>query len=360
MALDRPTLPELYARTKADFVALAETGGAILRRSVEWVLARIVALLSHGLYAYIEYQRAQCFPDTADEAGVRQWQGLLGVPDNPATAATGPVAFTGTNATNIPAGSEFHIGTQLYTTDALGTISGGTASIAVTASEVGADGNAPEGATGSLSNPIAGIDSVVTVGTGGLTGGTDAEDLETIRARVLDRLASPPMGGSAADYEAWMRETPTVDIHRAWVYPWGDGVGTVVAAFTVVDEDAPAGFRVASSPEVTAVQTYVDAAKPIDARSFRATTPTGEALTLTISLVLEPGAVEATVQAAAESALLELLFSDAAPETALALSRISEAISTTAGEKEHTITLPVTNPTPATGAIFDDVAVTWS
>lgn len=360
MALDRPTLVELHARTKADFVALAETGGAILRRSVEWVFARITALLSHGLYAYIEYQRAQCFPDTADEAGVRQWQGMLGVPDNPATFAVGPVIFTGTNGTDVPAGSEFRIGTQLYTTDALGTVSGGTVTIAATASALGADGNAPEDATGTLSNPIVGIDSVVTVGTGGLTLGTDEEHLETLRGRVLDRLASPPMGGSAADYEAWMRETPTVDIHRAWVYQWGDGVGTVVAAFTVVDDAAPAGFRVASSPEVTAVQTYVDAEKPIDARSFRATTPVGEPLTLTVAMVLEPGAVEATVQAAAESAVLQLLFSDAAPETALALSRISEAISTTAGEKEHAITSPVTNPTPATGAIFTTVATTWS
>ena len=360
MALDRPTLAALYARTKADFVALSETGGAILRRSVEWVLARIVALLAHGLYAYIEYQRAQSFPDTADEPGVRQWGGLFGVGDNPATAATGPVVFTGTNTTNIPAGTEFRIGTQLYTTDALGTISGGEATIAVTASELGADGNAPAAATGSLTNPIAGIDSVVTVDTGGLTGGTDVEGLETYRARVLARLASPPMGGSEADYEAWIREVPEVDVHRVWVYPWGDGVGTVVAAFTVVESTAVAGFRVASAPEVEFVQDYVDAAKPIDVRSFRATTPTGVPLTLTIAMELEAGAVEATVEAAAEASILSLLYSDAVPETALPLSRISEAVSTTAGEREHAITSPVSNPTPGTGNIFTEVTVTWS
>lgn len=360
MALDRPTLAELYARTKADFVALSETGGAILRASVEWVIAKIVALLSHGLYAYIEYQRAQSFPDTADAAGVRQWQGLLGVPDNPATAAQGDVVFTGTNTTNIPAGTEIRIGTQLYTTDALGTISSGEATIAVTASEVGSAGNAPEDATGTLTNPITGIDSAVTVGSGGLTLGTDEEGTETLRARVLARLASPPMGGSSPDYEAWIRETPTVDIHKVWVYAHGDGVGTVVAALTVLDDTADAGFRVATSPEVTAVQTYVDAAKPIDVRSFRAMTPTAVALALTIDLEVDAGAVVATVRTAVEASILALLLSEAEPGTTLPLSRISEAISTTAGESSHEITSPASSPSPGSGNIYTSVTITWA
>lgn len=359
MALSRPTLAALYTRVQGDFVALSETGGAILRQSVEWVEARIVARIAHGLYAYIDDRKKQSFPDTADEAGVRQWGALFGVTANPATEATGPVVFTGTNTTNIPAGTEIRIGTQLYTTDALGTISAGEATIAVTASEVGEAGNAPVAATGTLTNPIAGIDSVVTVDTGGLTGGTDAEDIEAYRTRVLNRMRNPPRGGTTADYEAWISETPTVDTFKSWVYPAGDGVGTVAAAFVVTDS-GPTGFALADAGEIEDVQDYVDLQRPADMRSFRAYTPTGATLTLTIAMTLESGAVQATVRAAVLASLQALLGDDAVPSTALALSRISEAISTTAGEASHTITLPVSSPSPGAGAIFNAVSITWS
>ena len=360
MALDRPTLAELYARTKADLVGLAETGGAILRLSIEWVLAGIVALLAHGLYAYIADQRKQSFPDTADEPGVRQWGGLFSVNPNPATPAQGDITFTGTDTTAVPVGSEFRIGTWLYTTDVGGSVASGTLTVAATATEVGADGNAEEGATGSLSNPIAGIDSAVTVAAGGLAGGTDDELLEPYRGRVLDRMAAPPRGGTEADYEAWIRATTTVDVFRVWVYGAGDGVGTVVAAFTVVDTESDTGFAVATVGQVSDVQDAVDAAMPIDARSFRATTPLSAELTLSVTLELQTGADLATVKAAAEASIAALLGTTAEPSTTLALSRIGEAISTTAGEKSHEITSPVSAPDPGNGYIFDSVAVTWT
>lgn len=360
MALSRPTLSALYARTKADFVALSETGGAILTRSVEYVLSRITARVAHGMYAYLDDRALQSFPDTADEAGVRKWGALFGVTQNPATASTGDVVFTGTNTTAIPAGTEIRIGDQTYTTDALGTISSGTATIAVTASTVGAAGDQPAAATGSLTNPIAGIDTEVTVDSGGLTGGTDVEALETYRTRVLTRMSSPPRGGSVADYTAWISETPTVSVFKSWVTAAGDGVGTVTAAFVVSSSSTGTGFDLATSPQVTAVQTYVDAEKPADVRSFRAYTPTGTTLSLTIDLTLEAGADLGTVQAAIVAALKTMLGTDAIPETAIPLSRISEVISTTAGEASHVIDSPGTDPTPGVGAIFDDVSITWS
>lgn len=360
MPLSRPTLSALYARTKADFVALSETGGAILTRSVEYVLSRITARVAHGLYAYLDDRARQAFPDTADEAGVRRWGALFGVTQNAATASTGNATFTGTNGTGIPADTEISIGDQLYTTDALGTIAGGTATIAVTASAVGAAGDQPESATGALTNPIAGIDSAVTVASGGLTGGTDTEALEAYRTRVLNRISAPARGGSVADYTAWISETPTVSIFKSWVAPAGDGVGTVSAAFVVTSVSTGTGFDLASAGQVTAVQDYVDALRPADMRSFRAYTPTGATLTLSVTLTADAGADVPTVRAAAEAALKTMLGTDAIPETALALSRIGEVISTTAGEASHVITSPVSNPTPGTGAIFDDVSVTWS
>lgn len=360
MALTRPTLSALYDRVQADFVALSQTGGAILRRSVEWVIARIIARTAHGLYGYTDDAVRQAFPDTADIEGLRRWGAIFGITENPATASTGPVVFTGTNGTEVPASTEITIGGVFYTTDAVVTVASGSATAAVTASSTGSAGNVPAAATGSLTSPIAGIDTEVTVDTGGLTGGTDAETVESYRDRVLNRMSSPPRGGTAADYTAWISEVPTVSVFRSWIYPLGDGVGTVVAAFTVTDSGEPEGFAVPSAGDVTAVQDYVDSARPIDMRSFRAFAPSSAALTLSVTLTIEPGADLPTVQAAAEAALSAMLGSDAEPGVAIPLSRISEVISTTAGEASHVITSPLSDPSPGTGAIFDSVAVTWS
>ena len=360
MALTRPTLDALYTRVQADFVALSETGGAILRRTVEWVIARIVARMAHGLYAYQDDAVRQAFPDTADIEGVRRWGALYGVDELTANASSGPVVFTGTNGTGIPAGTEITIGGQFYTTDSLVTIAAGTATATVTASLAGEAGNMPAAATGSLTSPIAGIDTAVTVDTGGLTGGTDAETLESYRSRVLARMSNPPRGGTAADYQAWISETPTVSVFKSWIYPAGDGVGTVVAAFTVVDSGEPEGYAVPSAGQTSDVQDYVDTQKPADMRSFRAQQVTGTALTLSVTLTVDTGADVPTVRSAAEAALAAMLGTDAEPNTAIALSRISEVISTTAGESSHIITSPLSDPAPGAGVIFDSVSVTWS
>lgn len=360
MALTRPTLDAIYTRIQADWVALSGTGGAILRRSVEYALSRIVARIAHGLYAYQDDAVREAFPDTCGIVNLRRWGALFGVAQNLATAAAGDVVFTGTNGTAIPAGTEIAIGGLYYTTDSLVTVAAGTATVAVTASLAGSASNAEAAATGSLTSPIAGIDTTVTVDSGGLIGGTDDEGLEAYRARVLNRMSNPPRGGTVADFEAWISETTGVSVFRSWVYPAGDGVGTVAATFTVVNTGAPEGFAVPSAGNVTAVQTYVDTQKPADMRSFRAYAVTGETLNLSVTLNLEAGADRATVELAAEAALAAMLGTDAEPATAIPLSRISEVISTTAGEASHVITSPVSDPTPSSGAIFNDVVVTWS
>lgn len=359
MPLSRPTLTQLYDRVKGDFVALPQTGGAILRRSVEWVEAAIVARVAHGLYGYIDDRKANSFPDTGEIEAVRQWGGMFGKTELPALPAAGPVVLTGVESTLIAAGKVIRIGAVRYTVDANVSIVSGTATASVTALEAGAAGNAPEAATGSLADPIAGIDSQVTVGTGGLTGGRDAEMVEPYRTRVLSRLAEPPRGGTKADYEAWIRETPEVSVHKVWVYPHGDGVGTMVASFVVVDAASGTGFALASVGQVDDVQDHVDAQRPEDMRGFRAMTPTGEPLTLSIAMVLESGADLTATRAAVQKSLEAMLGEEAEPETTLPLSRISEAISTTSGERSHTITSPVSSPTPGTGAMFNSVSITW-
>ena len=65
-----------------------------------------------------------------------------------------------------------------------------------------------------------------------LTGGTDTETDEQLRARILHRIQNPPMGGAAADYVAWALAVPGVT--RAWAAP-EQGVGTITVRFLMDD-----------------------------------------------------------------------------------------------------------------------------
>ena len=65
-----------------------------------------------------------------------------------------------------------------------------------------------------------------------MTGGTDTETDEQLRARILQRIQNPPMGGSAADYVAWALAVPGVT--RAWAAP-EQGIGTITVRFLMDD-----------------------------------------------------------------------------------------------------------------------------
>ncbi|MXC98354.1 baseplate J/gp47 family protein, partial [Escherichia coli] len=57
-----------------------------------------------------------------------------------------------------------------------------------------------------------------------LTGGFDTEDLETWRARVIERYYWTPQGGADGDYVVWAKEVP--GITRAWTYRHWTGPAT--------------------------------------------------------------------------------------------------------------------------------------
>ena len=84
-----------------------------------------------------------------------------------------------------------------------------------------------------LDSPIVGVNASANVTAGALTGGADAEDDDSLRARLLARIKEPPQGGSKADYVTWALEVPGVT--RAWCYPEEMGDGTVTLRCAGVD-----------------------------------------------------------------------------------------------------------------------------
>lgn len=349
MAFQRPTLSELVDRVSSDFVSRLSLAGAVLRRSVLGVLSRVVAGAAHGLYGYLDYLSRQIFPDVSEAEFLERQASLFGINRVAATFSAGPVTITGTSGTVIPAGTLLQRadGTE-YETQADGTISSGTVSISVQAVEAGEDGEAEESVSLSFVAPVSGANSAATVGTGGLTGGEDAEDDDSLRDRLLDRMRQPPQGGASHDYETWALEVAGVT--RAWVYPQELGLGTVTVRFVCDDEDPV----IPDAAKVEAVQDYIDARRPVTA-DVTVAAPTAVALDFEIEIVPNTTAVKAAVQAELE----DLIRRDAEPGGTILLSQIKTAIGVSEGVTDFTLTDPTADVTHTTGQIATMGAITW-
>jgi uncharacterized phage protein gp47/JayE len=353
MAFNRPTLSELVDRIKADLGTRIVGSATVLRRSVIAAISVVMAGAVHLCYGFIEYMTKQMFADTAEDEFLERHASIYGVARNAATFADGPVVFTGTNGTEIPAGTLMQRADGIqYATDAIGTISSGTVTVQVTCLTAGETGNLEAAQAVTLVSPISGVTSEGAVDTDGLTGGADEEDNDGLRERLLAKIQEPPHGGNANDYEQWAKEVNGVT--RVWVYPSQYGDGTVGVAF-VRDDDTPS--IIPSVGEVADVQAYIDVLAPVTA-DVTVWAPTSQALNLTINL--DGVSDTAAVKAAIEAELKDLIRREAEPAGTLLISHIREAISSAAGEDDHVLTTPTTNQTASAGAIFELGTITWT
>ena len=238
-----------------------------------------------------------------------------------------------------------------FMTDAEATISGGVASVAVTAVVAGTNSNTAASSAANLVTPIAGVNSAATVNSGGLANGTDTETDDALRIRLLDRIQQPPHGGADFDYTKWALEVAGVT--RAWVYAQELGLGTVSVRFVVDDHESSI---IPDSTKVTEVQDYIDALRPVTA-AVTVVAPVAVPLDLTIT-GLSPAT--STVQAAVTAELTDLLRREAEPGGTILISHIREAISVAAGEVDHALTTPSADVTHSTGEIAILGTITWA
>lgn len=331
MAFNRPALADLRRRIQADFVSRLELKGGILRRSVVGVLSTVLAGCSHIWHGHLDWLSNQILTTTMDEDFLLREAPLYGIYRKDASAASGFVSFSGESGAVVPSGTTLKRASDgaLFTTTA-----DGLASVPVTAQEAGAAGNTDAGAVLSLITPISGVVSSATVGDGGITGGSDIEDVESLRARVIARKQQPPMGGSLSDYVTWALEVAGVT--RAWAYRNWQGVGTVGVTF-VRDDDTPI---IPDSAEVETVQEYIEEKRPVTADVF-VFAPTAKNIDFTIAV--SPNTV--AVRNAVLSEMQAFFTRDAEPGGTVYLSRVSEAISSALSEIHHKIIGPADDVT---------------
>lgn len=346
--MDRPTLKQLIDQGAAEFESRLPGVLVRLRIGVLGVVNRVMAGGLSALYKYAERLNKQVWPDTCDIEELPAHAARWNIPRVEAAPAKGVVQFTGINAAVIPANTALQSTDQVqYTTDAEATIAGGVTLVAVTAVATGQAGNANVGAVLKLTTSVPSVsaDAVVTTQ---LTGGAEVEDPERWRARILARIRNPAQGGADFDYEAWALKVAGVT--RAWVYPKEQGPGTVVVRF-VRDDDASV---IPDAGEVTAVQTALDAVRPVTANLF-VLAPVAVAQNFSIQLVPDNAVTRAKVTAE----LADLYRREAEPGGTMLITHQREAISIAEGETDHVITTPTANQVHGVGQLPVLGVITW-
>jgi uncharacterized phage protein gp47/JayE len=224
---------------------------------------------------------------------------------------------------------------------------GGSGTGNVVARVAGAAGNAQSGVALQLVAPVAGVQPSAVVAAGGLGAGADAESDAGLRARVLQRIQTPPAGGAKADYVTWALAVAGVE--KVWVYPSWLGAGTVGVAFVTT------GGAIPGAPLIAAVQAALDLRRPVTA-VVTAFAPATQAVALTIDLAVDSAAIREAVLAE----LADFFVREAEPGGTIRVSRISAAISGALGEVAHLLVAPAADIVLPAGTIATLGAVTWA
>lgn len=348
MPFNRPTLSDLIARNRGDIETRLPGADSALRHSVLDVLARMHGGAVSGVYGYLDFLARQLFPDTADGEFLARHAATWGIRRKAAVAATATATATGVDGTAIAAGTQAQrIDGQTYRVIAPAVIAAGSAVLELEAIDAGPQGDLTVGTILTLSSAVLGVNASLTVTAAGTSGALEEDDASLL-ARLLDRIQTPPRGGSSNDYRAWALAQPGVT--RAWVYPGWMGAGTVGVAF-VMDQREDI---IPLAADIEAVQAALDALRPVTAEVV-VFAPTPEPL----NIVLRAAPNTAAVQAAIVAELADFLARDAQPGGTIYRSRLSETISLAGGEFSHTLELPDADVTPPPGHIASLGTVTF-
>lgn len=197
-------------------------------------------------------------PLTATGDALVELAGVFGVSRRPAGPAAGSVTITCTGTVSIPADFQNSAPNgRKYKTVTLSTAIPTGSLVDVIALSGGADTNQDVGTVLTWdSAAIGALKSTCVVAAGGLTGGVDEDDDETLRNRLLDKLAFPPGGGNASQIAEFAEES-TASVETASVYQGLRGPASYDVAIT-----KKGGDRTLPAATVTFVKNYVNGQMP--------------------------------------------------------------------------------------------------
>lgn len=367
MPFSRPSLSRIKSRVLSDIESVLRNGAAYMRRTFESAIGTAIAGVSHTLHGHIKWVSQQILPtDAEDEFLVDHAETWMG-PNarNLATRAEFDATIIATEGdVTIPADTMFTRadGVAYVTVEEVvySDIPPFDATVSLRAVEAGSDGNVLPGTELTLTNAIDGLSGIATVNGSGsslIGGGTNIEDIEALRSRLIEFIQSPPKGGATGDYVTWAKQVDGVS--RAWELPHQLGPGTVAVGFVTDTFDDDGFFESTQIPDAGAieeVQDYLNDRIPITANGSATSdsghidyvfAPTLYSLNPSIQLRPNNSATRTAVTRSLEDLLLrEAKLSTVVSERTIPLSRINEAISIAVGEEDHILISPAADVVP--------------
>lgn len=272
MTWESPGLSELRAQTR-DAIARRLKVGALLPNSRARILADATAGLARLNLEYVDWLAEQIFPDKAGEEWLRgrhaeMWLGGA----KAATFASGAVLVSGAAGSIVPAGARIVYGSAAgllnYEVETETVVGASATAVPVFALSAGAVGNLDPGTELSFASAPDGVEATVAIQT--MDGGVDAESVDYLRARVLQRIRNPPMGGAADDYVRWALEVPGVT--RAWSAPNEMGIGTVTVR-VMFDELRAEQNGIPNESDLATVRAHFETVRPVAVKDFFVVAP---------------------------------------------------------------------------------------
>lgn len=332
MAFSAPNLETILAGILRDIKALNDEAD-IGTDSDHYIRSAAVAAAIEGIYQKLAWLYRQIFPDTADEDELVRTAGIRGLQRKAPVAVTGIVGLKGTARVQLLQGSTLThrtTGEQFDTLSSATLGTDGAASVQVKAHTSGASLN---GITGDLvlTSPPLGMDANASF-VGSTTGGEDLESLDSLLARLLNLIQSPPAGGNLEDFKRWAKEVDGVaDVLVLPKRRGGNSIDLVLTAST-------------GNPSVEVIancQAYVVSKCSVIA-DVLAYAPAIRLVNSTALVELAPGYKLADVQVAAQSGYNALLGA-LKPRETLKVSQIEAMINNLAGVIDRKVTAPAGN-----------------
>jgi uncharacterized phage protein gp47/JayE len=301
-----PDLPTLTQNARAAMQAALPGTNAWLARNNTYPSAKVMAGALWSAYQRLDFVGRQTFALFAEGTYLDNHGAELGLKRKDASAASGNIVVTVTDATTVASGATFLRGDNLVFVASSGgyAASAGTLTISVVG-PAGAASNTQSGAPMTIGSGVTGAGAATAtaaVDGNGLAGGADIEpdglpqtrDLSTFRGRILFRKANPAQGGAPSDYVTWalgVAGVTRVFVERRWAGP-----GTV-RVFPLFDDLFASAGGIPDGAHVTLVDNLLQPLTPAGCLLTTAA-PTPSAINVPISnLSPNTAAVQAAVQA---------------------------------------------------------------
>jgi len=320
MPFNLPDLPTVRRSNRDNLAAFLEGADASVPNSALRVLSDQNAGGAFLNLKYLQWLARNFLPDRAEKEWLDRWANILFGGRKAATFASGTIAVTGVQGTLLPAGSILATSDGVeYQTAADVYLSALATTVAVTCLTAGAIGNRDPGSVLSLSVAVSNVDAEAVAVQ--IDGGSDVEDDDDLRTRILLRIRNPPMGGDATDYQQWTLSVPGVT--RAFVAPQEMGIGTMTVRF-LCDQSRASNNGLPTADDLAGVQAYLDTVRPVTVADLFVVAPILQGIA---PRVLNLSSDTPSNRLAIAAAINAMLLDRAAPGQTIFACWISEAIS---------------------------------